>query len=90
MAEKPGQTKLIRHGIVHYEVGIQAHIHSLGLKINVPEQMFVFMPLNNFTFILCNKSKMFSFEETKKGMILTCATHFSRHNLIPRTKFYFF
>ena len=79
MAEKPGQTKLIRHGIVHYEVGIQAHIHSLRLKINVPEQMFVFMPLNNFTFILCNKTKMFLLEEKKKGMILTCATHFSRH-----------
>ena len=67
MAEKPGQTKLIRHGIVHYEVGIRAHIHSLRLKINVPEQMFVFMPLNNFTFILCNRTKMFLLEEKKKG-----------------------
>ena len=67
MAEKPGQTKLIRHGIVHYEVGIQAHIHSLGLKINVPEQMFVFMPLNNFTFILCNNTKMFCSKKRKRG-----------------------
>ena len=63
MAEKPGQTKLIRHRIVHYEVGIQAHIHTLGLKINVPEQMFVFMPLNNFTFFYAIRQKCFLFEE---------------------------
>ena len=79
MAEKPGQTKLIRHRIVHYEVGIQAHIHTLGLKINVPEQMFVFMPLNNFTFILCNKTKCFCSKKRRRGMILTCATHIFRH-----------
>ena len=80
MAEKPGQTKLIRHGIVHYEVGIQAHIPTLGLKINVPKQMFVYMPFNDFTFISCNKAKCFFFcVGTKKGMILTCATHISRH-----------
>ena len=89
MAEKPGQTKLIRHGIVHYEVGIQAHIPTLGLKINVPKQMFVYMPFNDFTFVLCNKAKMFLCVGMKKGMILTCATHISRHILILRRKSHF-